>query len=113
MDIAETQARIVEYCKAKGWHDDGRTFGDHISLLHAELSEALEQYRDNHLSDKVYWEYDENNVLKPEGVGVELADVLIRLLHTSAQFGIDLEEALSVKLIYNDMRAYRHGGKLL
>src|SRR5678815_2310277 len=105
MDLAETQARIVEYAKAKGWYKDGRTFGDHISLIHAELSETLEEYRNSHLSDKIYWEYDELNILKPEGVGIELADAIIRILHLCGEYEIDLEEALSVKLEYNDTRS--------
>ena len=48
---------------------------------------------------------------KPEGIAVELADAMIRILDYCAYSGIDIEEALKLKHAYNKGRPYRHGGK--
>ncbi|MDR1066865.1 MAG: hypothetical protein LBL35_05470 [Clostridiales bacterium] len=47
----------------------------------------------------------------PRGVPVELADCLIRILDICAAYDIDIESVISVKMKYNAMREYRHGGK--
>lgn len=49
--------------------------------------------------------------IKPEGIPTELADIIIRTVHIAAYFGIDLAGALADKMVYNEQRAYRHGGK--
>ena len=49
---------------------------------------------------------------KPEGVPIELADLIIRVLDTCEQYGIDIEAAIEMKIKYNETREYRHGGKL-
>lgn len=50
-------------------------------------------------------------VKKPEGVAVELADCMIRILDYCGHAGIDIEEAIRIKHEYNKTRPYRHGGK--
>ena len=49
--------------------------------------------------------------LKPEGIPAELADVLIRVLHMCAFFGIDIEAAIADKMAFNETRPHRNGGK--
>lgn len=81
------------------------TLGDYIALLHTEIAEATEAYRDWKLADAtkkvkaciiLHGEHEdcdehdfaeEVSVGKPEGVGSELADILIRLLDTVDVFG--------------------------
>ena len=90
-----------------GWWDEERSFGEIIALCHSELSEALEEYRAGHEPQEVY--YPDGR--KPEGVAIELADCIIRILDYCGAQGIDVDEAIRVKHEYNRGRSYRHGGK--
>lgn len=91
-----------------GWHDEERSVGDIIALLHSELSEALEEYRETGDVNKAEMFYG-----KPEGFPIELADVLIRLLDACQLWEIDITRAMQKKAQYNITRPYRHGGKKL
>jgi len=109
---------IREINTVNGWYDRNRTFGDDTALLHSEVSEAFEAYRVHGTEDfthrgHVHTSGDGGLHCKPEGVGSELADVLIRLLDTCYRYDIDLGAELIRKLHYNQTRGYRHGGKLL
>jgi hypothetical protein len=50
---------------------------------------------------------------KPEGIGSECADVLIRLLDFCDRRGVDLMGETRRKMTFNLTRGYRHGGKRL
>jgi hypothetical protein len=50
---------------------------------------------------------------KPQGVGVELADVMVRILDYCAEHGIDFHNMMEMVLVHNDTREIRHGGKHL
>lgn len=122
MTLKEMALEIYENNVEKGWYEDDRTFGDEIALAHSELSEALEAYRDGGFADLTkYFVFDaetpgQSRMVvnpKPEGVGAELADVLIRLLDTAYRHGINLEEEARRKMAYNKTRPYRHGNKRL
>lgn len=92
----------------KGWWDEDRTFGDQVALMHSELSEALEAFREGDDIHKISFDG-----LKPIGVASEFADVLIRIFDTCEKYGIPLAEALETKMAFNDTRPFRHGGKKL
>lgn len=102
--IAESHRTAVE----KGWWEGERDFAEQVANYHAELSEAWEEYRKYGLTENRFM-YVENG--KPEGIAVELADVLIRIADTCGRYGIDIEAAIRAKLDYNKTRSYRHGGK--
>lgn len=110
MKISEMQAKAYETARDKGWHDPEHgdaTVGDRLALIHAEVSEALEAYRDLGLHA---WKRDDG---KPEGVASELADVVIRIGDFCGKYGLDLEAAIASKMAYNATRPHRHGGKKL
>lgn len=92
-----------------GWHDDSRPFAADIALLHSEVSETYEAYRDHGFMDVT--DYDVQGLPKPEGVKSEMADVFIRLLDTCGRYNIDLVAEFTRKMAYNETRGYKHGGK--
>jgi len=94
----------------KGWWENPRTPGECIALMHSELSEALEEIRKPQCPMQQTWHQPDG---KPEGVGAELADTVIRIADFCGQFGIDLEACIREKMTYNATRPHRHGGKVL
>lgn len=110
---------VTQNNEEKGWYESDRTFGDDVALLHSEVSEMLEAYRDYGFADMTSASCGpchgdgRPHVCKPVGVGSEAADVLIRLLDTCGRRGIDLANEYEKKMAYNKTRPYRHGGKTL
>ena len=105
MNLNTWASEIHELAVEKGWWDSDKDFGELIALIHCELSEAYEQYRNR---TPLYYE-DDN---KPEGVAVELVDVLIRTLDVLSNLGVDIDDLVEKKHAYNKTRSYRHGNKL-
>lgn len=132
--LEDMQAEVTSWCERKGWKGEGSapvTFGDTMALLHSEVSEALEAYRDWGLRDATTservpcpdpqcgdstWDHDCGETTrpgKPEGVGSEFADILIRLLDDCDRWGVDLRAEYERKMAYNERRPYQHGGRIL
>jgi NTP pyrophosphatase (non-canonical NTP hydrolase) len=85
-----------ETAKAKEWHEKPRSFGEFISLVHSEVSEALEADRRNEGKERV---------------AEELADTIIRIFDGAIEFDLDVETAILTKMAYNKTRSPKHGGK--
>lgn len=114
---------IHENAVTHGWWDKERSFAEVVALIHSELSEALEEYRSgkpnlwfaciptdifNGCRNMTHCE-SEKGVLgcakttefcrykdkKPEGIVVELADAIIRILDYCGFAGIDIEKAMA------------------
>lgn len=94
-----TPQEIHDNAVAHGWYEEEKSVPEMLCLIHSEVSEGLEGYR-NHVKD------GEKGCLSEE-----LADVVIRVFDMSAYLGIDIEEAIITKHEYNRLRPYRHGGK--
>ena len=106
--LAQMTAEIVENNTRLGWYENVATFPEAMAMLHSEVSEALEAWRIWGLKDATdrygcddpqhgdsTWEHEcyTNRPPKPEGVGSEFADILIRLLDDAQLFGrVDLDK---------------------
>ena len=114
--------QVRELNIAKGWRSgpgaegptEGPWFPAYLSLIHSEVTEALEAYRDKVWSStrKVLAGNGHiSEVDKPVGVGPELADVIIRVVDTADIWDIDLNREISRVLTYGWTRPYQHGGR--
>jgi NTP pyrophosphatase (non-canonical NTP hydrolase) len=109
--LNDLAAEIHQTAKDKGWWEEDRNFGEMIALVHSELSEALEAWRED---QSPVWFRDTSK--KPEGPAVELIDGLIRILdllehmRESGSRCFSIEETLRAKMDYNKTRPHRHGG---
>lgn len=99
--------------KASGWWQDMRSgrdyiavirsderfgkalFAEKLTLIHSEVSEAMEGHRKNLMDDKLPH--------RPMAE-VELADALIRIFDLAGAMGYDLGGAIAEKLAYNAQR---------
>lgn len=108
--IRDLQDAAHATAKTKGWWPPDEVsvelLGSKIALIHSEVSEALECLRGGQLEVS-------RAGAKPEGLPIELADIVLRVLDFAGALGIDLEDAVLEKLEYNRTRAYRHGGRAL
>lgn len=109
--VSALQHQVGEWAIRKGW--DAENIPEKLMLMVTELAEAMEEYRKGVAVTAVYYERnEENGAIKPEGIGVELADVVIRILQFCAWHRVPLEELIVEKMAYNETRPYKHGGKL-
>lgn len=113
MNLNELRNRVHALAVSKGWYEDvedvedPRTIASWLANIHGEVSEALECVR---TGDRDIRFRDDG---KPEGLPIELADALIRILDTCGALGIDIQAAVELKHRYNATRPHRHGGKAL
>ena len=104
------QRESYEIAVEKGWWDDVErgdktVIPEKLALTHSEISEALEEYRND-----TQFQYEVEG--KPEGLAIELADTVIRIFDLCGHLEIDLLQAVLRKQAYNRTRPPRHGGKV-
>lgn len=125
--IAEWSKLSNEQAERKGWNEN-LDIPSQFANFHSEISEAWEEHRNGKGMLEVYFNYDLCNcgvtlehvtslalhvpgcpATKPEGIPIEMADCVIRIMHTCGYYGIDLEGMIRLKMGYNESREYRHG----
>lgn len=111
MSLNKLRDEVHEIAKEKGWHETEMCFKEFIANTHGELSEAWEEFRKHKEFNETYLADDGKDGMKPEGIPIELADALIRILDFCGAHDINIEEAVKLKSLYNKSRPYRHGGK--
>jgi len=100
MDIKELQKKVYEEYKRNGFEEKFNPHGKigdlaELGLIHTEISELQESIRDGKVD------------------GLELADVLIRVLNFASRQEIDIERCLEEKIKLNEERGYHHGRKVI
>lgn len=93
--IKKLQKEIHELAISKGWYKSEIGVPELLCLIHSEVSEALEAYRD----------FDDTLMAE------ELADVAIRLMDMAEYLDVDLQAEILRKHEKNRGRPWRHGGK--
>lgn len=83
--------------------------GNRLMLIVGEVAEAHEELRKGKPFHEVYYALDRPE--KPEGFPTELADIAIRLFDLCGELGIDLADAIDMKMTANAKRPAMHGGK--
>jgi NTP pyrophosphatase (non-canonical NTP hydrolase) len=106
MTIKDVQQRCFEQAEEKGWLERPVEVPEQVALICSEACEGLEAWREK----QPYSWTDASG--KPQGIGNEYADVIIRVCHYATLLNINLEYEIERKLAYNQTRPYRHGGKL-
>lgn len=100
LPLGEWQMEVLKTNVDHGWFDSDRSWSDSCALLISEIYEMFEAYRSWELDDATemscpHWSVNvrqhvsnaPTHLCKPEGVGSELADVLVRWLDTVEREG--------------------------
>lgn len=103
-NLREVAADVLQFEILRGEWDGiiGRTVPQRVGLIAEEASEVFKAYRQGHPVTET-WLDDKG---KPEGIPIELADIVLRTLATAEGWGIDLMAAIVQKMDYNWERRF-------
>lgn len=106
--FSDLQKRAHKNSKDHGFWEASADVPTKLMLIVTEVAEAMEEYR-NGMPD--YYPGIPDG--KPEGLAVELADAVIRIMDLAEYKEINLAEVICEKMDYNEGRPQLHGGKLV
>lgn len=132
MELSEIQINCGAIARSKGFWEAHENMDPvmaaayvKLALIHSEVTEATEALRDLAVEDLTlrtciqmetdqymsgYRMGDEGpDLIKPEGLASELADIVIRVADMAEWLGIDLDGVVRAKTAYNATRDRLHG----
>lgn len=110
-EFDEVMKRAYEHsAKAGFWngYEDHQNFPTKLLLMVSEIIESFEDWRGQKKDERTLYYLKDG---KPEGIYVELADVIIRIMDMAYRDNIPLARLILVKMAYNETRPHMHGGK--
>lgn len=98
LSIQQLTLLVMKQAKEKGFgtKPEDINVAEKIALIHSEISEAYEAYRNKNIDGK-------------DGLEEELGDAVQRILHLCGIMNIDIERAILKKLDYNKDRQWNWG----
>lgn len=132
--LAALCTRSHEISKSKGWLENPRPFHTLCLLMHTEVSEACEDWRGNHEPNQIYYEVkisggrkeaaptkdiqdlaknldchpDDIKEVKPCGIPIEFADVVIRIAQWAGTAGIGEKFEKEYAVIDHEAKPYNN-----
>lgn len=91
VSFSDLQARLYESAKTQGWHQVQRSVSDDLILMHSEVSEVYMEAIDGRSATEIYYKDG-----KPEGIPIEIADLLIRILAFAHSYDIDFQRYVDI-----------------
>jgi hypothetical protein len=121
--VTTASEECYETAADHGFHDEERSYGEELCLIHSEVSECMEDMRVGNINSNLCpFLIDAPEHAQPTDpryvqtkpfskAELELADVVIRCMDMAVAHGWDLANAVATKMAYNRSREYKHGGK--